>query len=416
MCITHAFCITYEIKSGHLSLSCDNDGALWRTAMQVPKVSHRQKHSDILRAIHYLKPLIPVSWTFSEVKGHQDDFIQYDDLDRISQLNVMCDSEAKRFLVAAIDQSTSQPYRIPFQGWRCRVLSEWQTDEVGPAVRKCIGRQRAREHLSTSGRLPSSVFDTINWDPIGDHLDSSAQLYRLWAIKHVSRFCATGKMMFAMKKWTDAKCPCCRLVTETTDHLSVCPDPEMETCFTEAVNDFSDWLDEHECDPDLAKFFIRYLSLRNESTFSNLDALPWKLYRIGIEIDFIRWNHILEGKLPYSLFILQEKHLKDIESRQNIKTWSASFVGGLLQILHTMWLHRCDVVHLREADGLKVQESLDLQNEITQEYILGDFQLPLEDMYLLDPSLDELLALYGPEKKAWLDTIRIARQFHPSHS
>jgi hypothetical protein len=190
----------------------------------------------------------------------------------------------------------------------------------------------------------------------------------------------------------------------------------METCFTEAVNDFSDWLDEHECDPDLAKFFIRYLSLRNESTFSNLDALPWKLYRIGIEIDFIRWNHILEGKLPYSLFILQEKHLKDIESRQNIKTWSASFVGGLLQILHTMWLHRCDVVHLREADGLKVQESLDLQNEITQEYIRGDFQLPLEDMYLLDPSLDELLALYGPEKKAWLDTIRIARQFHPSHS
>jgi hypothetical protein len=416
MCITHAFCLTYNIQSGHISLSCDNDGCLWRTAMTVPKVSHRQKHSDILRAIHFLKLQIPISWTFSEVKGHQDDFIQYEDLDRVSQLNVMCDAEAKRFLVTAIDQNASQPYKIPFQGWRCQVLSDWQTDEVGPAVRKCIGRQRARDHLSMNGRLPSSVFDLIQWDPIGDHLDSSPQLYRLWAIKHVSRFCATGKMMFAMKKWKDAKCPCCRLVTETTDHLSLCSDPDMETCFMDSVIDFSNWLEEHDCEPDLAKFFISYLSLRNKSTFSTLQGLPWKLYRIGAEIDYIRWHHVLEGKLPQSLYTLQANYLQEIGSRQNIKTWSASFVGGLLQILHTMWLHRCDVVHLREADGLKVQESQDLQNEIIQEYILGSYHLPTEDMHLLEPSLDELLALHGPEKKAWLDTIRIARQFHPSHS
>jgi hypothetical protein len=124
----------------------------------------------------------------------------------------------------------------------------------------------------------------------------------------------------------------------------------------------------------------------------------------------------LEGKLPHSLFILQANHLQEIGSRQNIKTWSASFVGGLLQVLHIMWLHRCDVVHLREADGLKVQESLDLQNEITQEYTIGNYHLLPDDMHLLEPSLDDLLALHGPEKKAWLDTIRIARQFHPSHT
>eukprot|EP00978_Attheya_sp_CCMP212_P041092 scaffold231324_cov55-Attheya_sp.AAC.1 len=82
MCITHAFCLAYNLEAGAMSISCDNDGALWRTAMDVPKVNYKQKSSDLLRGIHHLKRLI-----LTPVLGHADDDIVYEDLDRISQLN-----------------------------------------------------------------------------------------------------------------------------------------------------------------------------------------------------------------------------------------------------------------------------------------------------------------------------------------
>eukprot|EP00978_Attheya_sp_CCMP212_P031889 scaffold122228_cov39-Attheya_sp.AAC.1 len=60
MCVAHAFCLAYQIESGAMSMSCDNDGALWKTAMDVPKVTYKQKSSDLLRGIHYLKSMIPI--------------------------------------------------------------------------------------------------------------------------------------------------------------------------------------------------------------------------------------------------------------------------------------------------------------------------------------------------------------------
>eukprot|EP00978_Attheya_sp_CCMP212_P018029 scaffold48862_cov71-Attheya_sp.AAC.1 len=139
MCITHAFCLAYNITAGAMSISCDNDSALWKTAMEVPKVNYKKKSSDLLRGIHYLKHLIPIKWTFTQVLGHADDDIAYEDLDRISQLNVQCDTEAKQFLRACIDQNAIQPYHLPFQGWRCQIDNVWMSDEVGTAVRDIVG-------------------------------------------------------------------------------------------------------------------------------------------------------------------------------------------------------------------------------------------------------------------------------------
>eukprot|EP00978_Attheya_sp_CCMP212_P035244 scaffold152065_cov75-Attheya_sp.AAC.2 len=92
MCMMHAFCLAYDITAGAISaISCDNDSALWKRAMEVPKVNYKQKSSDLLRGIHYLKHLIPITWTFTQVLGHADDDIAYEDMDHISQLNVQCD-------------------------------------------------------------------------------------------------------------------------------------------------------------------------------------------------------------------------------------------------------------------------------------------------------------------------------------
>jgi hypothetical protein len=76
------------------------------------------------------------------------------------------------------------------------------------------------------------------------------------------------------------------------------------------------------------------------------------------------------------------------------------------------WKHRCNVVHARELDGLKATESNTLRDEIQTQFLLGHHNLQQEDHHLLQTGFNAILSLYRPEKKAWLDTIQVARAIH----
>jgi len=55
------------------------------------------KDVDLIRAIRHIKKLIPITIKFIKVDGHLDEIERYKDLDRPSQLNIMCDRMAKNF-------------------------------------------------------------------------------------------------------------------------------------------------------------------------------------------------------------------------------------------------------------------------------------------------------------------------------
>lgn len=62
------------------------------------RVSPRHKHCDIIGPITILKERIQIDIKGEHVKGHQDDLVEFEELDRMSQLNVMMDLEAKEFM------------------------------------------------------------------------------------------------------------------------------------------------------------------------------------------------------------------------------------------------------------------------------------------------------------------------------
>jgi hypothetical protein len=237
-------------------------------------------------------------------------------------------------------------------------------------------------------------------------------LYQLWASKQVTRFCATGRMMLAMKMWDNDRCPCCKTAEETTKHILICPDPDMVECFTLVLADLELWLKEHETQPDLITFLLQYIRSRDTVTFAHLPDLPYEMTILAADQDTLGWQNCLEGKLPYSLYQFQERHLDTLDTRRTITGWAAGLVEHILHITHLTWKHRCDVVHAREADGLKTAESNTLQEEIRTEFGLGYHNLQHEDDHLLNAGLEKILSLSGSDKKAWLDTIRVARTIH----
>eukprot|EP00978_Attheya_sp_CCMP212_P011668 scaffold28918_cov67-Attheya_sp.AAC.1 len=62
--------------------------------------------------------------------------------------------------------------------------------------------------------------------------------------------------------------------------------------------------------------------------------------------------------------------MAQLPRRRTITGWAAGLVEHILHITHLTWKHHCDVVHAREADGLKTAESNTLQEEIRIEFAL----------------------------------------------
>jgi len=219
-------------------------------------------------------------------------------------------------------------------------------------------------------------------------------------------------MMMAMKMWDNDRCPCCKSTEETTYHILTCPDSDMVDCFHSGLEDLKEWLTQHETHPVLQEFLLQYIQKRDESTFSQLPNLPLALTSLAHDQDTIGWQNCLEGKLPYSLYLFQEEHLHTLDTKRTITGWAAGLVDHILQITHMTWTHRCDVVHARELDGLKTIESNTLQDAIRTQFLLGHHNLQPEDHHLLQTGLESILSLFGLDKKAWLDTIRVARTIH----
>ena len=85
-----------------------------------------QKQRDVylLRAIRKVKKYIPVRFRFINVKGYMDDESNFEELDRIAQLNILCYNMAKKFLYAAIQQKVVAQSVIPHDSWGISVEGE----------------------------------------------------------------------------------------------------------------------------------------------------------------------------------------------------------------------------------------------------------------------------------------------------
>jgi len=100
--VIKAICIFYGITQGSVDLFCECDMALWLASKEWLQLVQLTKHADIVRAICILVDELPIKIWFREVKGHQDNHVEYALLDRPSQMNMEADCVAKAYLCRLI--------------------------------------------------------------------------------------------------------------------------------------------------------------------------------------------------------------------------------------------------------------------------------------------------------------------------
>ena len=100
----------------------------------------KTKHADILRRIRLVCTTLPLDISFEHIKAHQDDSILYHLLDRMSQLNVDCDTLAKVGLVRLFRVNKSTSDVLPHEQIVVQIQGKKITGDVAKPLSNEISR------------------------------------------------------------------------------------------------------------------------------------------------------------------------------------------------------------------------------------------------------------------------------------
>ena len=208
------------------------------------------KHSDLIWGIHMMASKLRdknILVEFFHLNRHQDDIILFEDLDWLAQLNVLMDRMAKskldRLAQAPIAQS---PDGIQFEGWSCMVDGVKATIDLTVAILHFTHSRPMIEYLVDPHHdwMDESAFHLVDWSVVCGSLLGFSPLFRMWASKHISRYCGVGCMQLRWGFWDHDQCPCCKQPDEMMTHLLLCRHSGMTLTWEMGINTIREWLEE----------------------------------------------------------------------------------------------------------------------------------------------------------------------------
>jgi hypothetical protein len=226
--------------------------------------------------------------------------------------------------------------------------------------------------------------------------------------KHVSGFFGIGKMMKHWNFWNHQRCPCCHHVKEDKQHLMTCPEASCIAKWNESIQGLSEWLQEMDTLPAVRLCLVSALSSRTTSQ-SFVDVGHADIHSAAAAQDRIGWLNFTEGKISKGWRQLQASYYQQIQSRRTADQWAAGLVTTLLSMVHKQWTHRCNILHARDAQGVRLQEADNLKREIEYEFQLGLDGLLARDHELITRGQERVLMMTGSGQRSWLASIRVAR-------
>ena len=400
--------ILHHISHGSLHVYCDNELAVKQSHPTNARLRQTTQHADILRVIRHITSTLPIQISFNHIKGHQDDSIHYSNLSLEAKLNVLCDHLAKAGLQRDIALASCQHHHLPLEPLSIYIDGAKATGSVGHLLRNAISKRHMRAHLHNTAALHRDHFDHIDWQGLEAAMSKMSTRFKLWATKHVSGFCATNKMMSFRDPNHSNLCPCCQHnIIEDSHHQLHCQDPNRIQLWTDNIHGFRIWLTRNDTDPRLTSAIITYLQHKGNKSFT---ASCHPSLQITNHQDMIGWNNFVEGKLSTEIRTIQANYLKSTDTTTNIQQWIITVITQLLQMVHSQWIYRNEVVHSRSKDGLTKIEGAEIRLLIRAQLKLGIEGLDEDDHFLLSHTFNQINSWSGEEKRLWITAIQAARQ------
>ena len=398
----HLLCQYYPSvdESCHLHVYIDNSSLLSRVLQHQQRLYYSPSEAlfpehDCILQIESLLDSVPVHFTFTHIKSHQDDDRDVSDLSPASRANVRADSLATH----ARSVTTRRSITPLFDAAVCdlRIGDRSITHHAASSIRHFAFDLPFREHVIQS-RQWSSV-DEIDWSFLGKQCARNS--HRLhFCLKLVHRLLPTGKVLHRRNPIESPYCPACGEV-ESNEHFLLCSHSSRLPRLLQLVVQVRRAVDPIQSDPILKDILIEGVDsviLDREFPFH---LFPVRYQSLCCSQANIGWLNLLRGFVSCHWLRLQDEYfhshsLSDSCGRPGV----LSVMNTIWTSLHDLWQFRNAQRHGKELAAQETEQVRQITIQLTELYQFRHRVLP-EHRDLFRPSLDEHLREPTADLVAW---------------
>ncbi len=398
MVIVEKLCQYYNISSGQIELACDGLSALNKAFLYVALISVDEPSYDLLATIRQKWLFSKIQWRIRHVKGHQDEDLPLEELDRWGRLNVEMDQKAKAFIQVVMQRP--RHHLIKDEPWSLWYQNNKIVKDIQPSIYEIIHSSEARSYWEQEEKIVSPLFDSIHWDAVNQAMQSTKRSTRVFVSKHTVGMCGVWKFMHLWKQKSSAACPRCGEF-EDASHVWKCKGAKADEVWRKALDDLEAWMESVQTDTDIQEAIINKLECWRSGTEVTYTC-PFQLQPALQQQDDIGWGNFLEGWASFEWALIQQDYYDLLQSRRSGLRWLSSLIKKLCQVAWDLWEHRNGILHEQEnCVSLETLSNINKRIRILHSSLISH-RLPLGDRYLVDLPLQKLLAKDSTYKKAWI--------------
>jgi hypothetical protein len=405
-------CRLHGITTGGINCRLDGEQALLH-ASGVDPLDPQRASFDLLTDIRNKIKASPLVWTFDWVEGHQDD--RHGTFDFWGELNDVCDSLAKTYWNQVVLSREPRPnQRFGHEGWSISTDSRKLSKLPLWTMYDLVYGKVARDYWMPKHQITPHLFTRINWTACGRAMKAIPFGKKRWLVKHLTGFCAVGRVMKRRNEWVHDKCPLCLQPNETASHVTFCRDVRARLQWTRSLDSFGVKLTKAKTAPSIIRvILLRLAQLHSPTAWRPLPTnLPSDVKRAAAEQDTMGWRQFLHGRVSKGWEDAQERWLvaRATKWKRSCARWSTTLLIAVWELSFEMWEHRNRVFH-DPTHPWRIAQSKDRDARILQYFTrYHESHFLLNDRRLFTTTAEHIQEHYSDEQKEqWLESVAIAK-------
>jgi hypothetical protein len=273
-----------------------------------------------------------------------DQYLKWEQLTLMQQLNCVCDTLAKESITTAIIHGyhDRQSQLLPKKDVALVIWGTKITGNISPPLRFHASKEVARKYLATrkKDKWSNKCFNAVDWEHLDLALKNKADVYKMWWSKQHLGFCGMRDQVcrYSSEPLPDKLFPNCRQ-RETVAHLMLCSDDDRTRLLVENVDELTKWMSqENKTDPEILYWIPKYILMRGDKSLTMMGFMSPQFKALANSQDLIGWRVFTKGHISAHFYAIQTFHLAMSSSYLNKEDWTKQFISKILQIMHSQWI------------------------------------------------------------------------------
>ncbi len=282
--------------------------------------------------------------------------------------------------------------------------------DIQTSIYEIVHSAEARAYWEQKEKIVNPLFDWVQWDAVGQAMQSTPRTRRVFVSKHTVGMCGVGKYLYRWKQRSSDACPRCG-DSEDTTHVWKCKGADADKVWDNAMIALEEWMVSVQTDPDVQEAIIAQLN-NWRLGIDNTYTVPFQLQPAVDQQTDIGWNNFLEGWVSFEWELVQQAYYDLIQSRRTGLRWLSSLIKKLWQVAWDMWEHRNGILHAQDNCVSSATISSINKNLRSLYNRLQSIILSHADRYLTALPAHTLLAKDLTYKQAWIANAQLLVKCH----